>query len=79
MCNRYKEAIMTLADRLEVLQVSKNDGRGVECIRCLIFLLRRGEDIKLSVEHDWDKIRNYPDIANLLKEEGLAQKHWYVS
>lgn len=63
------------------MQQNKNQGRGVSCIRSVCTYLDLGKihDAKLIIEHDWDKISNYKDIAEFLKNVMLAQRSWYVS
>ena len=60
-----------LVNELDRLQQEKNDGRGVTIIRSVITCLRNGRirEAQLGASWDHDKIRNYPDIEALLKEQ----------
>ena len=68
-------------EALKALEAIQNDGRGVTTVRGIIIDLERGKlaDAKAGIAHDWDKIANYPDIARWFKENGLAEKSWYVN
>lgn len=58
-----------LADKLEALQATKNDGRGVSCVRDIILYLRRNdiEGAKAVYDCDGDKIcGSYPDIDKMI-------------
>jgi hypothetical protein len=61
------------ADLLDELQAKENRGRGVACVRSMVFLLRQGElgQAVAVANHEWDKIRNYPKIAAACKEQQL--------
>lgn len=61
----------SLADELENLQADKNEGRGVTVVRSIAGLLRSGniQEAKALASHDHDKIRNYPDIENVLRQK----------
>ena len=73
--------IKYIANTLSMVQITYNEGRGIACIREAVFWLERGEEkkAKLVIEHDWDKIANYPAIANYLKDQRLAKKTWYIN
>lgn len=64
-----------IADELEALQAEKNDGRGVSCVRAVVFDLRREkvESAQRTARGDWDKIRNYPDIADFMIDHLLGE------
>ncbi|MGD9684521.1 MAG: hypothetical protein AB7W16_25435 [Candidatus Obscuribacterales bacterium] len=64
-----------LADELDRLQSGENQGRGVSCVRTLIFYLRRQEfdRAKAVARNESDKIRSYPEIVSVLKRVGF----WY--
>lgn len=59
----------SLSDILYELQSKENDGRGISAIRGTCTSLDQGdiEGAKQGIRIDWDKIRNYPKIAHLLK------------
>lgn len=73
--------VLPLSEQLKRLQESKNNGRGVSCVRQICFYLRENklDDAKAIVNTDWDKIANYPDIANLLMDNKLAPTGSYVN
>lgn len=70
-----------IENRLWELQESKNSGRGVSCVRtvCAFLSYKRDYEAKNVIHNEWDKISNYPDIANYLKEVGFADESWYVN
>ena len=65
-----------IAQQLEVLQKKENDGRGVSCVRNALAYLKRGdfETARTVCTTDWDKIRNYPDLAKELEEKLMGKK-----
>jgi hypothetical protein len=68
------------ANELFALQEKENDGRGVTCVRDIVNNLIR-KDIngaKMLTDHDWDKVANYPAIAQWLKDHGFADANAYV-
>ena len=71
-----KNPMEVLADSLDVLQAEKNDRRGISCVRTLIVYLRRGDidGAKAVYLNESDKIRNYPDIKEMLEQELLKEK-----
>lgn len=72
------ETLESTIARLEVLERAANNGRGFSACRGLIRELRRGHfDVAVAVvNNEWDKFRNYPEIAAILKSVGLAPEHW---
>jgi len=73
---KEKNHIEILANRLEELQSTKNEGRGVSCVQTLIVYLRRGDidSAKAVYLNKGDKIRNYPDIKELIEIELMQEK-----
>ena len=69
------------ADRLDELQSVKNDGRGVSCVRSIIFELHRNNTVSASVitSTELDKISCYPDIARYLINFGLAENDAHIT
>lgn len=66
------------ADPLRWMQSVENNGRGVSCVRSICSCLD-GNDFdgaKAITHNEWDKIRNYPNIAQWLKDNELADKDW---
>ncbi len=72
---------MPLSEQLFKLQKDKNNGRGVSCVRDVCNYLIFGDRVKAKavVTNDWDKIANYPDIAQFLKDNELAEKDAYIN
>ena len=66
-----QERWSSLANELDALQESKNDGRGVSCVQDVIAYLRMGrvEDARARASCDHDKVSHYPDIEKILKEK----------
>lgn len=69
---------LALHEQLNTLQCTKNDGRGVSCVRGIVSEISRGDTdgAKAVTRTEWDKIRSYPDIAHWLKLNGFADKDW---
>jgi len=69
--NKESLDFVKLADELYKLQLLENDGRGIGCVQGIITFLRMGniEAAQQAAKTDHDKIRNYPDVENFLKEE----------
>ena len=68
------------AQKLFEMQVSKNDGRGVTCVRTLCVFLERGQTLEArnTATIEQDKIRGiYPDIDAYLLEHGIYED-WLV-
>lgn len=57
-------------EQLNQMQQTKNNGRGVCCIRTIIAYLKIGnyESAKAVYYNESDKICSYPDIHNLLTQ-----------
>ena len=55
-------------NQLKELEKQKNDGRGVCCVRTVIFYLEKGhyDQALACCRNENDKIRNYADIQELL-------------
>lgn len=70
-----KEELLDLANRLDELQKTKNNGLGVSCVRGVISYLRRGDFIAAQAwaRTDHDKLDNYPDIEALMESYGLFE------
>lgn len=68
-------------DRLDLLQGRQNDGRGVSCVRQLVFYLRRDNQqaAKTIASNEWDKIASYPEVAEHIKAMGLVRPDAYVN
>ena len=60
-----------LADQLDIMQSEKNEGRGVSCIKTIVTCLRATPykgTAKIVAWNENDKIRQYPDLWNLLND-----------
>ena len=64
-------------NELDDLQSKENDGRGVACIRDIIFYLRRNEidTAKRVYQSEGDKIRQYPEIQKWLLDNFGCRTH----
>ena len=81
---KIEQKYLDLAQKLDELQASKNDGRGVNCVRDVVTYLRAGriDEARAIVAHDGDKINGYPDIENIIREElfdgeSYPYSNWY--
>lgn len=65
-----------IALELDELQKKENDGNGVSCVRNALSYLKRGdfESARVVCSTDWDKIRNYPDLAKALEVKLMGKK-----
>jgi hypothetical protein len=68
---QYKQ----IADQLDEMQKTENNGRGIECVRWIISDLRQGDFkmAKTDYRNQSDKYDNYPHIRQFLKEVGIAE------
>ena len=66
-----QEYYNTLADKLEALQASRNNGNGITCVKSLIFYLRKGmiPAAKSLCFNDDDKFDFWEDIRDIIKNE----------
>ena len=72
---------LKVADELEALQVSKNQKRGVSCVRDMIFYLRLGK-IQTAInirQLEGDKTRSYPDIEKYLNKVFGCRLHSVIN
>jgi len=71
-----------ILDQLFEMQSTENDGRGISAVRELVKILRNPdhtqEQLKTAVYWDWDKIANYPEIANFIKKNIYDDSTMYV-
>jgi predicted ATP-dependent serine protease len=84
-CHKFPNIVhskyISLALELDELQSTKNEGRGISCVRTIITFLNRAQlDLAKNVyEVDGDKICNvYPDIDKMICE-GLNINPRYTS
>jgi len=68
---RGQEYYNALADKLDALQASKNDGRGVDCVKALIMYLRKGmiRAAKSTCFSESDKFTFLDDIQSIINNE----------
>lgn len=67
-----QEHLNGLANKLDVLQKTKNEGRGVSCVATIAAFLWHGDAraARVCCFNEFDKIQGkYPDIEELLKRE----------
>lgn len=69
---------IVLGRELFAMQSVENDGRGVSAVRQVAHEIMRGdlEGAQAIAHTDWDKIRNYEDIAQFLKQNKIAKEDW---
>lgn len=62
--------------QLDDLQKKENNGRGVGCVQNALNYLRMGdsESAQVICSTDWDKIRNYPELAEYIEEKLMGKK-----
>lgn len=72
--NPEQEKWNQLADKLTALQAKENGDMGVSCVRQIADYLRMGmiREARTFAETDHDKISNYPDIKEVIKNELFA-------
>ena len=65
-----------LADKLEKAQADKNKGMGVSCVRQIAQYIRMGmiKEAQTFAHTDHDKIRNYPDLKEIIINELFADQ-----
>lgn len=68
---------LEMADQLDSLQETKNEGRGVNCVRAVIDALRQGNysEAKAIANNEHDKITRYPDIETMMEGFGLSESY----
>ena len=64
-----QEQLNKMADELDSLQAKENEGRGITCVKDVVTSLRRGDldSAKQVCSWDHDKIGNYPEIKEFIK------------
>ena len=70
-----------VADELDALQASKNEGRGVSCVRTMVMYLRMGNITSAIAVRmiEGDKTRSYPDIEKYLNEVFGCRLHGKIN
>mgnify|MGYP001613158381 CR=1 FL=1 len=68
-----EQKYLDLANKLDALQASKNNGRGVGHVRTIVAFLKAGmlDEAKAVCYNEGDKMRSYPDIMTVVEEELL--------
>ncbi|MBI2056470.1 MAG: hypothetical protein HYT37_03765 [Candidatus Sungbacteria bacterium] len=68
---KEQNPLQNLADRLDTLQQQENNGRGVSCVKTLVFYLQAGdiEKARAVCLNEADKIVNYPKIRKIIQQE----------
>lgn len=71
--------MLDLANSLDELQAIQNNGRGVSCIRSVVFSLKKNDiqSAKVCIRNEWDKISQYKEIVKFLKKHKLADENLY--
>lgn len=77
--NKPKKLCEHIID-LDNLQSKENNGRGIDCVRALLYELRNNKfDVASAIaKNEWIKISAYPVVANVIKEIGLVKKNAYI-
>jgi hypothetical protein len=60
----------TLIEELKALEQKQNEGRGVSCVRSIIFYIEK-EDLSSANAvcfNEGDKLRSYPEIVKVLRK-----------
>lgn len=75
-----ERGIIVVADELDALQAKQNEGRGVSCVRTMVFYLRQDNVVSaLAVRQiEGDKTRSYPDIEQFLNDNFGCRLHGKV-
>lgn len=75
-----ERGINIVADELDALQAKQNEGRGVSCVRTMVFYLRQDNVVSaLAVRQiEGDKTRSYPDIEQFLNDNFGCRLHGEV-
>ena len=62
--------MLTKIEKLRRLEASKNGGRGVSCVRLIIFYYFRSDyaSMRAVLINEGDKLHNYPDLVVLINE-----------
>ena len=73
---KIEQKYLDLAQKLDEMQVSKNEWRGVSHIRTIVAFLRAGsiDKAKAVCYNEGDKMRSYPDILEIIEKELLEGK-----
>lgn len=71
-----QEYYNALADKLEAMQALENNGKGVECIKAVIYYLRKGmiSAAKSKCFSDDDKFHYLENIREIIKSELFEPK-----
>jgi len=69
---------INLGKELHDMQQFMNCSRGISCVRQVASDLMRGdfEGAQAIAHTDWDKIRNYKQIAQFMKQNKIAKENW---
>jgi len=70
-----------LIDKLDELQTSKNEGRGISCVQDIVHYLCKGniKEAKAIWSWDGDKIRQYSDVDLFLIENLGCRTHGRIN
>ncbi len=65
------------AEELDALQAEQNEGRGVSCIKSIVFQMRKNDIdcAKRVYQLEGDKIRQYPEIQKWLLDHFGCRTH----
>lgn len=68
--NPEQEKFNRIADQLDKLQADKNNGRGLNVVRDVVGLLRRGKhhEAKSRVWFDGERLEGYNDVKDFIRD-----------
>lgn len=68
-------------NELDILQSQENDGRGVSCVRSIVFYLRQNDEhtAKVVYQNKGDKILQYPKIQQWMEENFGCRLHLKIN
>jgi hypothetical protein len=74
--SQNSEHLIKIANLLDEIQKTENNGRGVSCVKSAIDYLKSGdfESAKQICRHDHDKIINYPRLVEFIKKNLFNNK-----
>ena len=75
-----KQLFSQRVENLDDLQSIENNGRGIDCVRALLFEIRKGKfDIASAIaKNEWVKISAHTKVAMAVKELNLVGSNAYI-
>jgi len=74
--SREIEHYQALAEQLDKLQKTANNGQGIEYVRWIVSDLKQGNigAAQVNYRNQSDKYGSFPEIVRFLEEAGIAEK-----